>query len=102
LYPDLAQDKKPGSRFLKRSTDIVGSLFALAVSSPVLLAVCIIVKLTSKGPILFRQQRVGQHGKPFTFIKFRSMYTGNDQTVHQEYMKSLITGKAASDQGTYK
>jgi lipopolysaccharide/colanic/teichoic acid biosynthesis glycosyltransferase len=102
LYPDLVQNKKIGSRLLKRSIDILGSLFALAVSSPALLAVSVIVKLTSEGPILFRQERVGQYGRRFTFLKFRSMYSGNDHAIHQEYVKNLIAGKVDSDQGTYK
>ena len=55
-------------------------------------AIALAVKLTSKGPVLFRQRRVGRYGNPFTFLKFRSMYVGNDQAVHQEYVKGLIRG----------
>jgi lipopolysaccharide/colanic/teichoic acid biosynthesis glycosyltransferase len=54
-----------------------------------------IIKLTSKGPVLFRQVRIGQHGRKFTFLKFRSMYFKNDHTIHQEYVKRLIAGTAS-------
>ena len=62
-------------RFLKRTFDIVASFLMLLLLSPVFLALAIAVKLDSKGPIIFRQERVGKGGKPFTCLKFRSMYT---------------------------
>ena len=71
-----------------------GSLLLLTICSPLLLIVAIAVKLTSTGPILYRQPRVGQYGKPFTFLKFRSMYTDNDATVHKDYVMQLIAGRA--------
>ncbi len=74
--------------------DIAGSLFLLLVCSPVLFAVALAVRLSSRGPVLYRQQRVGQFGKPFTFLKFRSMYVDNDSAVHQKYVMQLIAGKA--------
>jgi lipopolysaccharide/colanic/teichoic acid biosynthesis glycosyltransferase len=52
------------------------------------------IKLTSKGSILFRQQRIGEHGVPFTFLKFRTMYINNDSSQHQEYVRQLIAGQA--------
>jgi lipopolysaccharide/colanic/teichoic acid biosynthesis glycosyltransferase len=48
------------------------------------------IKLTSKGPILFRQTRIGQFGQHFTFLKFRSMYTDADSRVHQQYVQEFI------------
>ncbi|MCH2215565.1 MAG: sugar transferase [Flavobacteriales bacterium] len=59
--------------FLKRLMDISASLFALVVLSPVYFAVALIVKLTSPGPIIFKQERIGQFNKPFFIYKFRSM-----------------------------
>jgi len=59
---------------LKRTFDLVFAVFGLVILSPVLLAIAIFVKLTSPGPILFRQVRVGRHGKPFTLLKFRTMH----------------------------
>ncbi len=78
----------------KRVMDVVGSMLILAILSPVLLIVALAVKLSSKGPVFYSQQRVGQYGKPFTFIKFRSMYVGNDSRIHQEYVAKLIAGEA--------
>ena len=102
LYPDLdrTSDPKRSARVIKRSMDIAGSLFALILASPFLLVIAAIIKLTSKGPVLFRQERVGQHGRQFTFLKFRSMYFKNDHTVHQEYVKRLIAGTTGLDQET--
>ena len=96
LYPDLGPDldRKRAARLVKRSMDIAGSLFALLFSSPFLLLIAAAVKLTSRGPVLFRQQRVGQYGRRFTFLKFRSMYAQCDQSVHREYVKSLIADQA--------
>src|SRR5918994_1417742 len=61
-------------RMLKRAADVVGALIGLAVLFPILLTVALLVKLTSPGPILFRQKRVGTDEKVFSFYKFRSMY----------------------------
>ena len=63
----------------KQVIDFFGALFLLCVTSPVLLTAAILVKLTSKGPIFFRQQRSGLNGRPFTMYKFRSMVTNAEQ-----------------------
>ena len=97
LYPDL--HKRDGAnrvgRVLKRGMDILGSLVLLAVLSPAFLVIAAAIKLTSRGPVLFRQQRVGEHGTAFTFLKFRSMHVNNDASQHQEYVRQLIAGQAA-------
>ncbi|MBZ5634713.1 MAG: exopolysaccharide biosynthesis polyprenyl glycosylphosphotransferase [Acidobacteriia bacterium] len=80
------------SLFAKRSLDIAGSSLALIVGAPVFGAIAVAVKLSSKGPVLFQQQRVGQYGKRFTFLKFRSMYVANDHAIHEEFVKTLIAG----------
>ncbi len=96
LYPDL--HKRDGAnrvgRALKRGMDVCGSLLLLTVLSPVFLAIAAAVKLTSRGPVLFRQQRIGEHGTAFTFLKFRSMYINNDASQHKEYVRKLIAGQA--------
>lgn len=63
----------PANAFLKRCLDIVGSLILIVLTSPIMLVAAIGVKLSSPGPILFKQERVGKLGKPFTMLKFRSM-----------------------------
>lgn len=84
----------------KRMLDIVGSLAALALALPVMLLIAAAIKLTSKGPVLFRQVRLGQHGKKFTFLKFRSMHINSDQTIHEEYVKRFIVGDSGTEQNT--
>jgi lipopolysaccharide/colanic/teichoic acid biosynthesis glycosyltransferase len=96
LYPDLSRrttDKRIDT-VLKRVMDIVGSALTLVLLFPVFAVIALAIKLTSKGPVFFRQQRIGEHGKPFVFLKFRSMYAGNDPHVHREYVKKLIAGNA--------
>jgi exopolysaccharide biosynthesis polyprenyl glycosylphosphotransferase len=66
------------SRFIKRAFDLVGSSVALALLSPLLLVIAILIKLDSPGPILFAQRRAGRHGEPFRMFKFRSMIDGAD------------------------
>lgn len=107
LYPDIASPSNRGSLAIKRSMDIAGSVVMLAVLAPLFLIIAIAVKLTSKGPIFFRQHRVGQYGRRFTFLKFRSMQTNNDHTAHKEYVKKLIAGEAerissGNGEGVYK
>jgi lipopolysaccharide/colanic/teichoic acid biosynthesis glycosyltransferase len=96
LYPDLSQreDTRKAFRAVKRVMDVAGSILALILFLPVFLAVACAVKATSEGPVFFRQRRVGQHGKSFVFLKFRSMYTNNDAAVHKKYVQELIAGKA--------
>ncbi|MCR4738665.1 MAG: undecaprenyl-phosphate glucose phosphotransferase [Lachnospiraceae bacterium] len=63
----------------KRIVDIVGSIFAILILSPVMLVISILVKTTSKGPVLFKQERVGLHNRPFMMYKFRTMYVQDEQ-----------------------
>lgn len=75
---------EPLNRILKRATDIVLSLLALTVLSPFLLVIALLVKLTSPGPILYSQERVGLNRRTFTMYKFRSMRvddSGKDKTA---------------------
>jgi lipopolysaccharide/colanic/teichoic acid biosynthesis glycosyltransferase len=83
---------------VKRIIDIVGSVAGLILCLPVLLLIALAIKLTSRGPILFRQVRLGQYGKKFTFLKFRSMYVNSDHKIHEEYVKQLIQGAAGTEQ----
>lgn len=64
---------------IKRIIDIVLSAVALVISSPIMLGVAIAIKLDDGGPVLFKQTRVGIHGKPFTMYKFRSMVTNAEE-----------------------
>jgi lipopolysaccharide/colanic/teichoic acid biosynthesis glycosyltransferase len=105
IYPDLREPNLATrlSRLAKRALDVVVSLIAIILFSPLFILISVAVKLTSKGPILFRQERVGQYGRRFSFLKFRSMQCGSDSHIHQEYVKQFISGTIAKEQGlTYK
>lgn len=96
LYPDLTSrdDRRQSLSEAKRLMDIVGSTLALVFCAPLLLIIALAIKASSRGPVFFRQQRVGQYGKCFTFLKFRSMYVDNDPNVHKQYVTKLIAGEA--------
>jgi lipopolysaccharide/colanic/teichoic acid biosynthesis glycosyltransferase len=74
--------------------DVAVSLILLLALSPLLLLVAVLVKLTSRGPILYRQPRIGYMARPFTMLKFRTMCAGADPTIHQEFVSSFIKGNA--------
>jgi lipopolysaccharide/colanic/teichoic acid biosynthesis glycosyltransferase len=100
IYDDLLYQIAPKRlpRATKRLMDIVGGSMALLIGLPVYIAIAIAVKVTSKGPVLFCQQRLGQYGKKFNFLKFRSMSVNNDSTIHEEYVKSFIANASGSSQ----
>ena len=77
---------------LKRIIDVVGAVAALIVSLPLMALITIGLKCTSKGPVLFKQTRVGYCGKKFAFLKFRTMHLGAVDQTHREYMKEFING----------
>lgn len=101
LYPELRVPHARIATFqvVKRGMDILVSLLLLILLSPLLLAIAGLVKVSSRGPVLFRQVRIGQMMKPFTMFKFRSMYTGSDHAVHHEYVRWFISssGKAKEE-----
>ncbi len=73
-----------GAPILKRGGDVVVSLLAIGLLSPLLTLIALAVKFDSPGPVLFRQTRIGKNGKPFTFLKFRSMILGSDIDPNRE------------------
>jgi exopolysaccharide biosynthesis polyprenyl glycosylphosphotransferase len=99
LYPDLVQrdETRQLSQAIKRGMDILGSAIVLIVLSPLLAIIALAIKLSSPGPALFRQKRIGQYGVPFTCLKFRSMHTGNDPRIHMDYVKQFIEGRVSAD-----
>ena len=92
LYPKLRsrQEQRTIDDANKRGLDVVGSLILLVVLSPLLLLIAALVKLSSHGPVFFRQVRIGQIMKPFTMLKFRTMYSGTDHRVHHEFVSRFI------------
>jgi len=81
----------------KRALDIAGSTAFLIAFSPVFLFVSALVKLTSTGPVFFRQQRVGEDGRPFQMLKFRTMHVNADHTIHQQYVENFIQSSGTSE-----
>jgi exopolysaccharide biosynthesis polyprenyl glycosylphosphotransferase len=98
IYEDMSE-KAPKKRLpvvLKRAMDVVGGGLLLLIISPILAMIALAIKLTSKGPVIFEQERVGQFGRRFKCLKFRTMYANNDPKIHREYVQSFIAGKADS------
>ena len=85
---------------VKRLIDVVSATCLLVVAAPVMLVIAIVVKRSSPGPALFRQQRVGYEKKPFTMLKFRTMNDGCDDAVHREYVTKMLAGNDAPASGT--
>ncbi len=88
-----------GGAVAKRVFDVLVTLLAIAILSPILIAVALAVILSSRGPVIFTQRRVGQNGIPFQFYKFRTMYHRNDDTIHRAYSERLINGWASHGGG---
>ncbi|WP_263357916.1 sugar transferase [Acidicapsa ligni] len=106
FYPEESKRSGPSKLHhgLKRTIDILGSLTALILLSPLLTLIAMLIKCTSKGPILFCKKRVGQYGREFCFYKFRTMAADNDPHIHREYVSRLIAGGVEAEQngGQYK
>ncbi len=101
LYPDMSlMNEKPAtvfSFFLKTVMDLLGSLAGIVILSPVMFIIAILVKTSSRGPCLFRQERIGLFGKPFTFLKFRTMFVDKGDDIHKEFVSGFIKGTIDDD-----
>lgn len=102
----LLEDAKPreGQRLsydmAKRAVDLCASLALLTILAPLFLVIGALIKLTSSGPIFFRQERVGHRMKPFTILKFRTMKTNVSHAIHHEFVTSFIkSGEQAQEAG---
>jgi lipopolysaccharide/colanic/teichoic acid biosynthesis glycosyltransferase len=89
-YPAPAPAAFSGS-IRKRALDIVVASLVLVLGAPAWLLIAALVRLTSPGPVLFRQQRLGLGGVPFTCLKFRSMHDRASEDMHRDYVVSQIT-----------
>lgn len=77
----------------KRTVDCTGALVGIIVFAPLMAIIAFLIKVSSRGPVLFKQTRIGYLGKPFTFLKFRTMYTDSNEQLHKEYVQKLIQGE---------
>ncbi len=94
-YPRL-KSPDPSNRsatIMKRGMDLMGSAIALVLFSPLFLIIAAAIKLTSEGPVFFKQERLGLCGERFVCLKFRSMRANCDRSPHQEYIKKFIGGQ---------
>ncbi len=95
---DLAERKEitargPGREVVKRALDIALALLLSVIVAPVLLVLWCLVRSTSAGPVLFRQERLGRDMKPFTMLKLRTMYVGNDDRMHRAYVTRMLSAE---------
>lgn len=86
-------------RFLKRTSDIVIASAAFIVTSPIWLLIAILIKRDSRGPVFFRQERVGMDGRIFLCLKFRTMRANADDAIHRETYKQNISGDVSANAG---
>ena len=101
---DLAERKgttAPGRvhEATKRTIDIVLSLALLVIVAPLLLFLCLLVRSTSAGPALFRQERLGRDKQPFTLLKLRTMYVDNDDRIHRDYVTRMLSAEHTAPAG---
>jgi exopolysaccharide biosynthesis polyprenyl glycosylphosphotransferase len=83
-------------RFCKRLIDVSAALFVVLVGFPFFLVIALLIKLTSRGPIFFSQQRVGEEGSIFTLYKFRTMRQDADDSIHREFTRNFIEGRMSN------
>jgi exopolysaccharide biosynthesis polyprenyl glycosylphosphotransferase len=94
-----------GRRLVKRAIDVVFAAVLTTVAAPLMGAITIAIKLSSSGPTLIRQTRVGMDGRPFTLLKFRTMMIDTDPGIHENYVAKLIKGPGSltvADQTLFK
>jgi lipopolysaccharide/colanic/teichoic acid biosynthesis glycosyltransferase len=80
----------------KRTMDVSLALLLLILTAPIWLLVAIAIKLTSPGSVFFRQERLGEGGRPFTLYKFRTMAAGASDEPHRQFIVQMISSKATS------
>src|SRR5215469_3173604 len=106
FYPELPVNAggRRTAQSLKKMIDIGGSAALLCLLAPLFALIAAAIRANSPGPIIFKQVRVGHYGRPFKFLKFRSMYIGSDATIHREYVTTFISRGAplAEATGVYK
>ena len=88
-----------GYEVAKRVLDVVVSLAAIVALAPLLAALCLLTRCVSPGPALFRQERLGRNSRPFTMLKLRTMYCGNSDKLHRDYVAGLASPGQASMAG---
>jgi lipopolysaccharide/colanic/teichoic acid biosynthesis glycosyltransferase len=88
-----------GQEVVKRALDIALASVLMLIAVPLLLLLCCLVRTTSAGPALFRQERLGRDMRRFTMLKLRSMYVGNDDRTHRAYVTGMLSLEGAARNG---
>jgi exopolysaccharide biosynthesis polyprenyl glycosylphosphotransferase len=88
------------SRILKRAFDAIISLLVSVVFLPLWLLIAVLIKLDSRGPVFYVQERVGMDGRVFHLYKFRTMHLGSDHDTHKEYQRKFIAGRMEANLGS--
>lgn len=83
----------PGQEGVKRALDVTLASVLIIIAGPLLLILWCLVRSTSAGPALFRQERLGRDMRPFTMLKLRSMHVGNDDQVHRAYVTGMLSAE---------
>jgi len=86
----------------KRALDASIAFLALLVAAPILLLIAMLIRVTSTGPVLFRQIRIGAGGRSFVMLKFRTMKDRCSDDLHREYVTDLLNGAATQKDGLFK
>lgn len=79
-------------KLIKRLIDLCFSSVALVLMAPLFAILALLIKVTSRGPVFFKQERLGLRGKPFTCLKFRTMLSNTDLSVHREFVRRITSG----------
>jgi lipopolysaccharide/colanic/teichoic acid biosynthesis glycosyltransferase len=98
LTADVASPPSVVAALASRTLDVMVAGLALLALVPVIAVAATAVRLSSPGPVLFRQRRLGRGMRPFTVLKFRTMRADADSAVHRDFVRSLIDGKPEPDQ----
>ena len=86
-------------RFLKRTSDIIVAAVAIILLLPLWLVIAVLIKLDSRGPVIFKQERVGMDGRIFLCLKFRTMASGADESLHRDSYRKNIEGDREANAG---
>jgi lipopolysaccharide/colanic/teichoic acid biosynthesis glycosyltransferase len=99
-FKQQSNERRAGARLLTyRLLDVALATLALLLSAPLLITLCVLIRLDSDGPAVFCQRRLGRHRRAFTVHKLRTMSLSCDERVHREYVRELLdgSGRAQAD-----
>jgi lipopolysaccharide/colanic/teichoic acid biosynthesis glycosyltransferase len=99
--PAVQGQRRQGTELISRAMDLTVATVVLVLASPLMAVVAFAIRLTSPGPALFRQVRVGYQGQRFEILKFRSMYLHCDDTPHRDFVTRMLAGEDPRQSGPH-